>query len=94
VPESDFGSVGDGDEDDGVGRGEAERVKRQGRRSDLFLLDLFDGADAVIGVNDFLADFKAHHTPPVLQKTGPRRKSGMGFPLRVRCDAAASVREF
>ncbi|HEX8422435.1 MAG TPA: hypothetical protein VF634_03445, partial [Pyrinomonadaceae bacterium] len=29
-----------------------------------FLLDLLDGSDAMIGIDDFLTDFKAHHTPP------------------------------
>jgi hypothetical protein len=76
-----FDCVGYGDEDDRVGLREAERIEGKARRSYLFLLYLFDCADAVIGVNDFLAHFKTHHSPPVLQKTKPRRESGLGATL-------------
>jgi hypothetical protein len=79
--ESDFDCVGDGDEDDRVGLREAERVEGKDCSSDLFLLYLFYRADAVIGVNDFLAHFETHHTPPAVEKTKPRRESGLGVAL-------------
>jgi hypothetical protein len=31
----------------------------------LLLFDLLDGPDSMIGINDFLADFKAHHSTSI-----------------------------
>ena len=58
--ETNFHCVGDGNQNEGIGCGESKRVKRKRYRSDLLLLDLFDCADTVIGVYNFLADLEAH----------------------------------
>jgi hypothetical protein len=34
----------------------------------LLLFYLLDGPDSMIRVNDFLADFEAHHAPPSILK--------------------------
>src|SRR5256885_1066613 len=44
--------------------GKSQRVERKRDGSDLLLFNLFDCADTVIGVNNFLADLEAHLTPP------------------------------
>ncbi len=58
--QANFRCIGNGNQHQRVRRGETERVERKRYRSDLFLLDLFDCSDAVIGVNNFLADLEAH----------------------------------
>jgi hypothetical protein len=44
----------------------------------LLLFDLLDGPDSVIGVNDFLADFKAHHSTSIDSKIRLRRTGNLG----------------
>src|SRR5213080_647348 len=58
--QTDFDSIGDGNQNKGIGCGESKRIKRKRYCSDLLLLDLFDCTDTVIGVNNFLADLEAH----------------------------------
>jgi hypothetical protein len=88
--EADFACVGDGDEDYRVGRGEAERIERKIGRSDLFLFNSFDGADAMIGVNNFLADFETHHyTSCVAKNKAATRVSGWGSLEGISATAAA-----
>src|SRR5437588_2678964 len=58
--QTDFSSIGDGNQNEGIGRGKSKRIKRKRYGSDLLLLDLFDCTDTVIGVNNFLADLEAH----------------------------------
>src|ERR1043165_9359202 len=58
--ETNFHCIGDGNQNEGIGCGESKRIKRKRYRSDLLLLDLFDCADTVIGVYNFLADLEAH----------------------------------
>src|SRR6266508_1119701 len=53
-------SIGNGNENQGIGCGESKRVKRKRYCSDLLLLNLFDCTDTVIGVNNLLADLEAH----------------------------------
>src|SRR5437773_2713813 len=58
--QTDFDSVRDGDQNEGIGCGKSKRIERQGYGPDLLLFNLFDCADSVIGVNNFLADLEAH----------------------------------
>jgi hypothetical protein len=58
--QSNFGSIGDGNQHQRVRRRETERVEGQRHRANLLLLDLFDCPYAVIRVNNFLADLEAH----------------------------------
>jgi len=58
--ETNFHCIGDGNQDQGIGCGESKRIKRKRYGPDLLLLNLFDCADTVVGVNDFLADLEAH----------------------------------
>jgi hypothetical protein len=44
----------------------------------LLLLDLLDGPDSVVRVNDFLADFEAHHFTSIeLQKSDCAARAGL-----------------
>src|ERR1043166_2555853 len=52
--------VGNGNQNEGICSCKPKRIKRERYRSDLLLLNLFDCADTMIGVNDFLADLEAH----------------------------------
>ncbi len=58
--QADLGSIGHRYQDQRIRRCQPERVERERYRPDLFLLDLFDYADTVIGINNFLADLEAH----------------------------------
>ncbi len=60
APKTDLNSIGNGNQNEGIGCGKSKRVKRKRNCSDLLLFDLFDCADPVIGVNNFLADLEAH----------------------------------
>ena len=55
-----FIGVGNRNQNEGIRCGEPKRIKRQRYGADLLLLNLFDCADTVVGVNDFLADLEAH----------------------------------
>src|SRR6185369_12987388 len=55
-----FIGVGNGNENQGIRSGKPKRIKRERYRADLLLLNLFNCADTMIGVNDFLADLEAH----------------------------------
>src|SRR5690242_6571412 len=57
--QTDFESIGDGNQNEGIGCGESKRIKRKSYSSDLLLLDLFDCTDTVIGVYNFLADLRS-----------------------------------
>jgi hypothetical protein len=57
----------------------------------LLLLDLLDGPDSVVRVNDFLADFEAHHFTSIeLQKSDCAARAGLE-PVKNCCDANPSV---
>ena len=56
----DLGSIGHRYQDQRIRRCQPKRVERKRHRSDLLLFDLFDYADTVIGINNFLADLEAH----------------------------------
>ena len=58
--QADFDSIGHRYQDQRIRRCQPKRVERKRHRSDLFLFDLFDYADTVIGINNFLADLEAH----------------------------------
>jgi hypothetical protein len=70
--QANFRCVGDGNEHEGIRRGEPQRVEGKRYGADLFLLDLFDCPDTVIRVNNFLADLEAHllHLHLVLRAPG------------------------
>src|SRR5205085_12627387 len=55
-----FIGVGNRNQNEGIRCGEPKRIKRQRYCADLLLLNLFDCADPMVGVNDFLADLEAH----------------------------------
>jgi len=45
----------------------------------LLLFDLFDGPDPVIRINDFLADFEAHHSTSIdCEKSDCAARAGLG----------------
>ena len=55
-----FIGVGNRNQNEGIRCGEPKRIKRERYCADLLLLYLFNCADTVVGVNDFLADLEAH----------------------------------
>src|SRR5712692_1144202 len=58
--QANFRSIGNRNQNERVRCGETKRVEGQGHRANLLLLDLFNYSDAVIWVNNFLADLEAH----------------------------------
>jgi len=58
--QADLGSIGHWYQDQRIRCCQPERVERKRYCSDLLLFDLFDYADTVIGINNFLADLEAH----------------------------------
>src|SRR2546426_296655 len=58
--QADLGSIGHRYQDQRIRRCQPERVERKRYCPDLLLFDLFDYADTVIGINNFLADLEAH----------------------------------
>jgi hypothetical protein len=73
-----FDGVGNWNENQGIGSSKTKRVEGKGGLTDLLLLYLLDGSDPVVRINNFLADFKAHHSTSIeLQKVRLRRTSGL-----------------
>src|SRR5215471_12144614 len=52
--------VGNGNQNEGICSCKPKRIEGERYRPDLLLLNLFDCADTMIRVNDFLADLEAH----------------------------------
>src|ERR1051326_152696 len=55
-----FGSIGNWHKDQRIRGCQPQRVERKRYRSNLFLFNLFDHTDTVIGINNFLANLEAH----------------------------------
>jgi len=62
--QADLGSIGNRYQDQRIRRCQSERIERKRYCPDLLLFDLFDYADTVIGINNFLADLKPTLSPP------------------------------
>jgi hypothetical protein len=60
-----FCSVGNWDQDYGIGCGKTKRIEGQCYRTDLLLLNLLDGSYPVVWVNNFLAYLKTHRSTSI-----------------------------
>jgi hypothetical protein len=73
-----FYGVGDWNENQRIGSSKTKRVEGKGGLTYLLLLYLLDGSDPVIRINNFLADFKAHHSTSIeLQKSACAARAGL-----------------
>src|SRR5260221_3284364 len=77
--QANFTGIRHWNQDQRIGCGQSKSVKRQRYRSDLLLFDLFDCADTVVWINNFLADLEAYHNPLrlVLRALGKTHADGL-----------------